>query len=130
MKMLYKYIFYKVHSVTSLVSEEKEFPWAYPSIIVSVYFSMTIYDILSIIEYFFVPHLTNIHFGYVALAILMAISLYTARNQRYKKIFHYGQNLPLKTRRLLLVATIAYSLILLLGFFGMSELIRARNLIN
>jgi hypothetical protein len=125
--MLYKYIFYRAYHFADKVLKEKEFPWAFASIMVTLCIATSIVVVLEIIEYLYLPERINIYgdyHGFFALALCVVILVLVARKGRYLKILQDCERMTLKKRRIIRVISVVYIVCLIVSFFLMAYLIK------
>jgi hypothetical protein len=128
---LYKFIFYKAYNFCIRVLKEKEFPWAWASLIITLCLVTSIVVLLEVMEYLMLPKRIDIYggfHGYFALAAWIIIQIYITRNKRYLKIIEDCENLSTDRRKNLSLVSIIYISILIVSFFGLGALIRDYNL--
>jgi len=128
---LYKYIFCKAYNFCIRAFKEKEFPWAFASGMVTLCIVTSIVILLEVMEYMVLPYRINIYasyHGYLAVALWILIQIYITRKKKYLRILEECKNIPLKKQKILRSLSIAYLLLLFIGFFGLGYLIREYNI--
>jgi hypothetical protein len=131
MTLLYKYIFCKAYYFCIWAFKEREFPWAWAGMTISMIIVGTIITLLKLAEVLMIPERFNIYgeyHGYFSVGMAVIILFYVKHDNRYVKILEECNNLPARRRKILRYVSVAYLLILVVSFFWLGEIIRDFNL--
>lgn len=131
MIILYKYIFCKAYYFCIWAFKEREFPWAWAGITTSMVFVGTIITLLKLGEFLMFPERVNIYreyHGYFSLGMAAIMLFYVKQNNKYLRVLEACKKMPLKKRLVLRYLSLFYLIVLVVGFFWLSELIRDFNL--
>lgn len=129
--MLYKFIFYKAYYFCIRFLKEKEFPWAWAGITTAIIIVVTIIALLELMEFLSLPKRINIYgeyHGYFSLGIAIITLFYVKHDNRYLRILETCKSMPLKKQKMLSYLSLAYLVVLFIGFFWLGEIIRDFNL--
>lgn len=127
---LYRYIFCKAYFFCIKVFKEKDSPWFFASIAVTMTSVTTLVVLLELLEYLLLPNRINIYgqyHGYFGLVVLGCVALYVKHNDKYVEVLKSFEEMPLNQKMRLRYVAICYVLILFVSFFLLGSLLREYN---
>ena len=131
MKLLFRYIFYKVYFFYINVFNEKEIPHWFAGIVLSIILVTNVTLILDSVMYLVCPEImtsVNIYYKYFALFASLYMIWYVNYKNRYKRIIEACEQLPNQKRKILSYIGVLYVVTVFVAFIWIGELIRAYNM--
>jgi hypothetical protein len=127
MKDIYKYIFFKMYHFCINVFKEEEFPWFFATGVVSILFTMSVIDLLSLVKYLMLPAEFESYgrfYGYFSLAVLIVAAVLVKRDNAYGRVLNDVKKFSKNKRERLLYLSFAYAFVVFGGLVYLSYLIR------
>lgn len=131
MKKFWEYIFYRACKLDEFISGDgAEWTYFYGVIITTLFSTLGIYFIVSVFLYYCHPNYLitfESSFKYLITIVLFSILFYVRNKKRYAKILEKTAEMPKTEKRLYCILSLLYIIIVVLGDFWISDLIRNSN---
>ncbi len=131
MLSLFSYIFHKSYFLCVNVFKEKEFPEFFASGIIAVVIVGTIMVFVNVFLYQINPSLINMifeYYKYFSLGSVLFFWWYFGYMKKYVVFMNHFERMSNTKKRAMKVVSILYLILLLVLFFGMSDIMRTYNL--